>query len=151
MEVSLNGPDAAEVGADVQFEVEVVNRGAAAATRLLVSDRFDLGLEHAVATSPIERDLADLPPGGAARFNVSFRVTRPGQLCQDITVTGEGGLRGVARRCIVASQPSRSNPSNRRPKSLLPGPPKRRPHKSRPLNHRPPDHPAAGPHRKVRR
>ncbi len=104
LEVSLNGPDTAEVGADVQFEIEVVNRGAATATRLLVSDRFDLGLEHAVATSPIERDLADLPPGGAARFNVNFRVTRPGQLCQDITVTGDGGLRGVARRCIVASQ-----------------------------------------------
>jgi hypothetical protein len=104
LEVGLNGPDAAEVGAEVQFEIEVVNRGGAMATQLLVSDRFDLGLEHAVATSPIERDLADLPPGGAARFNVSFRVTRPGQLCQDITVTGGGGLRGVARRCIVASQ-----------------------------------------------
>jgi uncharacterized repeat protein (TIGR01451 family) len=104
LEVSLNGPDTAEVGTDVQFEIAVVNRGAATATRLLVSDRFDLGLEHAVATSPIERDLADLPPGGTARFDVNFRVTRPGQLCQDITVTAEGGLRGVARRCIVASQ-----------------------------------------------
>ena len=104
LEVSLNGPDAAKVGADVQFEIEVVNRGGSSATGLLVSDRFDLGLDHAAATSPIERDLADLPPGGAARFNVNFRVSRPGQLCQDITVTGDGGLRGVARRCIVASQ-----------------------------------------------
>jgi uncharacterized repeat protein (TIGR01451 family) len=110
LEVSLHGPDTAEVGADVQFDIEVVNRGAAPATRLLVSDRFDLGLEHVKSTSPIERDLADLPPGGTARFNVNFRVTRPGQLCQDITVTGDGGLRGTARRCMAAREPVAEQP-----------------------------------------
>ncbi|HEV3137435.1 MAG TPA: hypothetical protein VGZ26_06015, partial [Pirellulales bacterium] len=106
VQVILVGPQSALVGSDVQFEVRVINRGAVTASQLLVTDRFDAGLQHAVAASPIERNLDDLPPGSMASFGVTLRVTQPGQLCQDVEVAGAGGLRATAHNCLIATAPA---------------------------------------------
>lgn len=102
LEVTVSGPDTAVVGSDVQFQIQVVNRGTTAASKILVSDRFDEGLEHAAATGLIERDLVDLPPGGQSRLAVSFHISRAGQLCQNVTVTAAGDARATTRSCITA-------------------------------------------------
>jgi uncharacterized repeat protein (TIGR01451 family) len=104
--VIVSGPLTAAVGDNVQFQIQVTNRGMAPATKLLVTDRFDVGLEQAAATSPIEHDLADLAPGATTRLTVNFRIARAGELCQDIQVTGEGGVRGTARHCLNAAAPA---------------------------------------------
>jgi uncharacterized repeat protein (TIGR01451 family) len=106
LEVTLSGPESAEVGADVHFEILIHNRGAGPATGLLVSDRFDAGLQHAKSAGAIEKDLADLPPGGMARVEVDFRVVQAGELCQEVTVTGSAGLSAKARKCITAAEPA---------------------------------------------
>jgi uncharacterized repeat protein (TIGR01451 family) len=106
LDVIVSGPLSATVGDNVQFQIQVTNRGANPATKLVVTDRFDAGLEHVAATSPIERDLIDLQPGAAARLTVNFRIARAGELCQNIEVTGAGGLKGTARHCLTASPPS---------------------------------------------
>lgn len=111
LDVTISGPEVAVVGSDVHFEIQVVNRGNARATRLVVTNRFDAGLEHARSSSPVEADIVDLPPGGTSRLNVTFRVTRPGQWCQEITVTGERGLRATARGCVTANEPQREQPA----------------------------------------
>lgn len=105
LEVTLSGPESAEVGSDVHFEILIHNRGAGQASGLIVADRFDVGLQHAKATGAIEKDLADLPPGGMARVEVDFRVVQAGQLCQEVTVTGSGGLTATARKCLTANEP----------------------------------------------
>ena len=64
VDVEIQGPKQATVGDEVTFTVVVTNRGASPTGRLLIKDRFDAGLEHAVAQSPIERDLGDpIAPG----------------------------------------------------------------------------------------
>ncbi|MBI3837104.1 MAG: DUF11 domain-containing protein [Planctomycetia bacterium] len=110
IDVAIVGPTTAVVGSDAQFEVRVINRGAVPARQLLVTDRFDAGLQHAVAASPIERNLDDLQPGGMASFAVTLQVTQPGELCQDVEVTGEGGLRAAARSCVTAIAPAPQPP-----------------------------------------
>lgn len=110
LDVTLTGPATAVVGSDVQFEIQIVNRGDAPATNILVSDRFDEGLVHARASGVIERDLIDLPPGGVSRTAVSFRIGGPGELCQNVTVTAAGGVRATARRCITATAPMIEQP-----------------------------------------
>jgi uncharacterized repeat protein (TIGR01451 family) len=111
IEVAIIGPRTAFVDSDVQFEVRVINRGTVTASQLLVTDRFDSGLQHAVAASPIEKNLDDLPPGSMASFGVTLRVTQPGQLCQDIEVTGAGGVRATARHCLAARPPAFQPPA----------------------------------------
>ncbi|MEX0677878.1 MAG: hypothetical protein WD063_12425 [Pirellulales bacterium] len=103
LEVTISGPTTAVVESDVQFDIQVVNRGTAPATNILVSNRFDPGLEHAKASGLIERDVIDLPPGGVSRLSATFHVSRAGQLCQDITVTADGDVRATARSCITAT------------------------------------------------
>ncbi len=105
LEVTVTGPTTAEVGGDVSFEIQVVNRGDELATGIVVNDRFDAGLQHAASASPMEHSLANLQPGASASLDVTFRVMQAGQSCQDITVTADGGLRGTTRNCITASAP----------------------------------------------
>jgi len=105
LEVHVSGPETAQVGGTVHFDIEVHNRGGGPATGLLISDRFDSGLEHEKATGTIEKDLADLPPGAIARLAVDFRVTQAGELCQNIQVTASGGASATAQKCIRATEP----------------------------------------------
>ncbi len=106
LEVAIHAPPIAVVGSDVQFEIEVRNRGNATATGLLVTDRFAEGLEH--ASSPpnraIDRSLVDLHPGETSRVMVVFRVSKSGELCQEVTVQANGLEPATARNCITANE-----------------------------------------------
>jgi uncharacterized repeat protein (TIGR01451 family) len=103
LEATITGPDAAVVGETAPFEIRVSNNGSQPATGLVITNRFDPGLEHAQAASPIERDLPDLAPGATRRIAVQFRVTRPGTLCQTVEIAGAGEVRGSARHCLIAT------------------------------------------------
>ncbi len=102
LDVSVLGPTDGQVGGEASFEIQVINRGTSTLKGVLVTDRFGSGLRHAAASSPIERDLVDLPPGGTGRLGVTFQVVEAGQLCQDIVVTADGGMRTTARHCLTA-------------------------------------------------
>ncbi len=102
MTVQISGPDTAQVGSQVQYEIEVQNQSDATAAGLLITDRFDVGLEHAVSASPIERDLPELAPRTSQKVIVTFRVTRPGQLCQNVEVNGPG-VKVTANKCLTAT------------------------------------------------
>ncbi len=116
LEVTVNGPTTAEVGGEASFEIQVINRGTNTLKGVLVTDRFGSGLRHSAAASPIERDLVDLPPGGTGRLGVTFQVVQAGQLCQDIVVTADGGLRTTARHCLTAVEA----PATQSPEALAP-------------------------------
>ncbi len=99
----ITGPDAAAVGSQAQFELEVVNQSDAPAVGLTVSDRFDPGLEHTnVNSNVIVRELPEIAPNSSYRMTVTFNVTRAGQLCHEATVTG-AGVRSSVRKCITAT------------------------------------------------
>jgi uncharacterized repeat protein (TIGR01451 family) len=117
IEARIVGPSTAVVGQDVTFQATIVNRGNVPATGLLAVARFDAGLEHEVATSPIERNLDDLQPGRSETFNITFRVTRAGRLCNTLEIVSGGAAQATAQACVTASNPpppsgtSRPNPS----------------------------------------
>lgn len=103
LDVSMVGPRTAQVGQDVTFEVTITNRGELPATGLLIVSRYDdAGLSHVTGANPIERDLPDLPPGASSNIGVTLRVLQPGEWCNEIIITGEGGLRATARACVQA-------------------------------------------------
>ena len=127
-DVAIRGPAAAEVGTDASFTIEVTNRGDAAASGVVVSDRFDAGLQHEAATSPIQADLGQIGPRETRRIAVTFHVVAAGLLCQEVTVTGDAGLRGDARSCLnardrAAVAPPPQSPPFAAPPTSQPGPP----------------------------
>ena len=111
LELTITGPQKAAVGSDVTFEIAVRNAGKIAAKDLLIVDRFDAGLEHEAAVSPIERDLKDLQPGESQRLGVAFRVTRPGQLVQRVEITRQGKSVLATRSSLIATGPAATTDS----------------------------------------
>ncbi len=103
LDVAIRGPAAAEVGTDATFTIEVTNRGDTPATTVVISDRFDAGLQHTAAASPIEANVAQIAARETRRITVTFHVAQAGQLCQEVTVTADGNLRGEGRTCITAA------------------------------------------------
>jgi uncharacterized repeat protein (TIGR01451 family) len=120
IDVTVTGPEQALVGQEVTFEAIVTNRGELPATGLVIVDRFDAGLEHAVSASPIERDLEDLAPGQSRRIALTFRAARPGRLCHTVEVTGDSGVRATAQGCVTASEPAAPPPPGTPPATQPP-------------------------------
>jgi uncharacterized repeat protein (TIGR01451 family) len=102
IDVRLTGPGQAAVGSEVHFDLEITNRGAFAASGLVVVDRFDDGLIHAAAVSPIQRELDPVAPGETRKIGITFKVAKPGRLCQTVELTGAGGLRQTTSACVQA-------------------------------------------------
>lgn len=96
------GPDTVSVGDNVTFQITVTNRSNLPATGLVISDRFDTGLTHEAAASPIEKELGQLAGGQSESIGVTFRVTQPGRLCNRVEVRSESGVRGAAEGCVTA-------------------------------------------------
>ena len=105
LSVTVNVPPLAVVGSDAQFEIVVFNQGNATATGLLIKDKFDEGLEH--SSNPparsIERNLTDLLPRESTRLIVGFRITKEGELCQDVTLTATNHAPVTSRACVTAT------------------------------------------------
>ncbi len=102
VELHLTGPDQAMVGGEVHFDLDVTNRGTTTAGGLVLTDRFDDGLVHAAAVSPIQRELDPLAAGQSRKISLTFKVTKPGRLCQTIDLTGGGGLQQTTSACVQA-------------------------------------------------
>tara|TARA_Y100001933_G_scaffold263722_1_gene326354 strand:- start:4660 stop:7245 length:2586 start_codon:yes stop_codon:yes gene_type:complete len=91
LELNVSGPTNAMVGEEVTYRISVSNRSQSPLAGLIVKNTFDEGLNHAVAASPIERDLGTLEPGQTRNdISVTFRATRVGNLCQTVEVIGSG-------------------------------------------------------------
>lgn len=119
----------AKVGDKVTFSIVVTNRGSTAATNLVIRDRFDAGMDpgvaDAAATRSLSRRLPDIAAGSSSQpFNLTFRVTQPGQQCHTVEVSGPGMAVAKAQACVTASGGEMPPPpSNVPPKESQPSQP----------------------------
>ena len=102
VDVKVTGPTQVSVGGNATFSVLVTNLGQTPTPSLLMKDRFCAGLEHAVAKSPIERELGVLAAGESRRIEVTFRAAKAGRLCHTVEITGGQGLQASAEGCVTA-------------------------------------------------
>jgi hypothetical protein len=127
LELTITGPQQANVGSEVVFELVVANVGAKPARGLVVVDDYGPGLQHAAAGSPIEHDIKDLRPGESQRLAVTFRVVRPGKLSHRIEITSDGKVLAAATSSLKAlgdapspadsaQKPSLFGPATEKPK-----------------------------------
>ncbi len=121
LEVAVTGPEQALVGTEVTFNATITNRSDAPATGLVVIDRFDPGLKHAVSANPIERDLPDLQPGQSRVITIKFQAISPGQQCNTVEVNGGGGLKATGQACV--SVVAQAVPPPAQPPVAAPEPP----------------------------
>jgi hypothetical protein len=126
VEMQLTGPGRAVVGGQATFDLVLVNRSEIAATRLVLVDRFDDGLVHAAGQNPIQKGLEPLSPHETRRMAITFRVVKPGRLCNLIELSGDGGVSDLAQACVESEQvnltpnPAPTNPALPNPQPVAP-------------------------------
>ena len=107
VELKFTGPQTAAVGGDVHFELEVANKGTVSADDLMITDRFDAGLEHGSNASPIQNSLGSIPAGQTKKVGITFHVTKAGKLCHTMEVSNQAGVHESTQACVtVAEQPA---------------------------------------------
>lgn len=108
LDVQLFGPQQANVGETITYEIALTNRSATTASGVIVKAMFDAGLvEPNLGVSAIQRALgADLPPGETARIGVRLRVTRAGRLCMTVEAVPATGLSTRRQACVTAEAPA---------------------------------------------
>lgn len=122
--VGVAGSDTVMVGEKVTFQITVTNRSSRPAAGLMITDRFDAGLEHEAAASPIEKELGQLAGGQSTTIGVTFRAKHAGRLCNHVEVRDDAGVRGAAEGCVTAlmgAPPPTASPDSK--KLPLPPPP----------------------------
>jgi uncharacterized repeat protein (TIGR01451 family) len=90
------------VGGQAEFQIEITNRGTTIARNVIVLDRFGGGLSHAVAPSPIRRNVGEIPAGQTKSIGLTFTVGESGRHCHTVEVTADGGLSATAEGCVIA-------------------------------------------------
>ncbi|MGC4002057.1 MAG: hypothetical protein QM811_02460 [Pirellulales bacterium] len=98
--LTLNGPETAQVGQEVVFNLDVQNLSEREMTRLVIRDQFDEGLQFAAGENPVIRQLEPLPAGRKTSVRIPLRVLRPGRLCQTVIVTTPDGAQSTAQACV---------------------------------------------------
>lgn len=111
LDVTMTGPASAAVGDDVEFVTVVTNRGTTPTAPMVIVDRFDAGLEHAVRSSPLERDLDPIAPGQSQRILVNFTVRQAGELSNAVELLEGKTIRGEAKATVVAALPGVGAPA----------------------------------------
>lgn len=118
LEVWVTQRTAAELGANVTFNVEVANRGRTIAHGVQVTDTYDAGLEpqlpHAIPGAPIPNPVAltlgDVAAGDVRQFSITFRVTQSGQLCHRVEAVASDGGRASPLVSCVHVEPAAPSP-----------------------------------------
>ena len=136
VDLQFTGPDRTYVGGKVTFDLILINRSDAPATGLTIIDRFDDGLVHAAGVNPIQKSLESLAPRETRGLSITFKVAKPGRLCNLVELTGDGGLTISAQACVeseavrlgptpVMPNPATPNPNNPKPTGPAPTGPRR--------------------------
>jgi uncharacterized repeat protein (TIGR01451 family) len=109
LELEISGESQAQVGGQTRFEVVIRNQGSAAATGIVLHDRFDPGLSHPMdlhQEQEIENaGIGSLAAGDSLTIPLEFGVLSSGRLCHDVTVRCSEGVEVTKRGCVDAVQP----------------------------------------------
>ncbi len=102
LEVKITSPTAPiAVGGQAEFQIHISNTTRAAINNVTVLDRFGAGLAHAVAPSPIRRNIGTLAPGESRSIGLTFTARQPGRQCHSVEVTSDTGLRAAGEGCVT--------------------------------------------------
>ena len=133
LDVSMTGPETAQVGKPVEFQITIRNSSQVNLTNLTLSDRFDVGLQHVdrfkTRSAPdireIRLSIPELAAGQTLKQPLTFYVSKAGKLCHLIDVATSDGQHVQARKCLTAIAQPKADPKVTPPQQpVIPDPDK---------------------------
>ncbi len=115
--VTMSDQATALVGAPFTYQITVTNTGGGPANNILLSARFDPGLEHDTRANLVELPLGSLAPGQTKTVPLTLIPRRVGRFSTHVTAAAEGNLRAEAERTVTV-QTARLTITKTGPKAL---------------------------------
>jgi uncharacterized repeat protein (TIGR01451 family) len=101
--INVTGPEAAQVGEPVVFQIQVSNTGTGAATNVVLHERLAAGLKHE-AGSNIDADIGTLGPGESKSVTLSTTAALHGTQSNESVATADGGLEARAHSTVILTE-----------------------------------------------
>lgn len=99
--ITKTGPQTAQLGADVTYNVVVKNTGNTVAHDVVVTDPVPEGMTG----QPVTSRIGDLAPGASKSIPVTFKANKRGKICNTATVNSSNAGKADAEACTTIVQP----------------------------------------------
>jgi uncharacterized repeat protein (TIGR01451 family) len=106
LSLNVTGPNTANVGDTVTFEIEVSNTGFEALNNIVIRDQLPAGLVHPTDPgSVIQKLFGSLAAGDSRKIAVKLIVRQTGRLAHTVDATADGGHSASATAYLEARDP----------------------------------------------
>jgi len=113
LSIEMSGPNPdipLPVGQEIEYTATIENRGDVRLTDIILSDRFDPGLEHSRGLSPLEwNDFGALEPGQKRQVSLKFRLVQTGRQCHTLEATASGTPPARVSACVTGQEAARAS------------------------------------------
>ena len=103
--IDKTGPETANLGQDVTYNIVVKNTGTAAAKNVVVTDAVPTGMSHASGKGEFSFDVGDLAPGQSKPLAVTFKANQRGKVCNTATANSSNAGKVSDDACTTVLVP----------------------------------------------
>lgn len=114
-----SGPEVAQVGDAVTYNIVVSNKGSALARQVVVTDAIPDGLSHSSGQRQLSFEVGDLAPNQAKTIPVTLRADKRGKVCNDAIAASSNAGKVTGQACTTIVQPGLKIAKSTNDKELL--------------------------------
>ena len=103
--ITKTGPETAQLGGDVTYNIVVSNTGTAVAKAIVVTDTVPEGLTHSSGQRELAFDVGDLGPNQSKSIPLTLRADQRGRFCNGAVAVSSNAGRVNAEACTTVVQP----------------------------------------------
>ncbi len=103
--ITKTGPETAQLGADVTYNIVVSNTGTAVAQKVVVTDTVPQGLTHSSGQRELSFEVGDLGPNQSKSIPLTLRADQRGRFCNGAVAVSSNAGRVNAEACTTVVQP----------------------------------------------
>jgi uncharacterized repeat protein (TIGR01451 family) len=99
------GPEVAQIGSPVNYNIVVSNKGTAIAREIVVTDAVPDGLSHSSGQRQLSFNVGDLAPNQSKAIPVMLRADKRGKFCNGAVAASSNAGKVSAEACTTIVQP----------------------------------------------
>jgi uncharacterized repeat protein (TIGR01451 family) len=103
--IDKSGPETAQLGSDVTYNIVVSNRGTSAAQNVVVTDAIPDGLSHNSGQRELTFNVGTLAPGQSRSLPVTLKAGKRGRVCNPAVANSSNAGKVSDEACTTITQP----------------------------------------------
>lgn len=103
--IHQTGPETAELGTDVTYDLLIKNTGTVTVHNVVVTNPVPIGLSHASGKGELSFNVGELAPGRVKPLAVTFKAHQRGQVCNIATANSSNAGKVSQNACTIILAP----------------------------------------------